>query len=135
MPGWRCGAGQRNAPEGVVRRCASEGEALKWLLFYLSMQHDYVIRMAKEGSSAFFIPNDRKKYSVGENAGRGQGSKLAAGTEIRTLQDGDAAVRAHESGAERVMGAAGSGAAEVARSGKGVSNGSALGMTASFPRR
>jgi hypothetical protein len=50
----------------------------------LNAQHDYVIRMAKEelppagafwsltlydARNGFFIPNDRKKYSVGENAG------------------------------------------------------------------
>ena len=50
----------------------------------LNAQHDYVIRMSKEemppstafwsvtlydAKNGFFIPNDRKKYSVGENAG------------------------------------------------------------------
>jgi hypothetical protein len=50
----------------------------------LNAMHDYVIRMTKEqlppaqafwsftlfdAKDAFFIPNDRKKYSVGENAG------------------------------------------------------------------
>ena len=50
----------------------------------MNAQHDYVIRMSKEGlppaqafwsvtlydfKNGFFIPNDRKKYSVGENAG------------------------------------------------------------------
>jgi hypothetical protein len=50
----------------------------------LNAQHDYVIRMTKEElppagafwsltlydmKNGFFIPNDRKKYSVGENAG------------------------------------------------------------------
>jgi len=50
----------------------------------LSAQHDYVIRIPKEemppstafwsvtlydAKNGFFIPNDRKKYSVGENAG------------------------------------------------------------------
>ena len=50
----------------------------------MNAQHDYVIRMSKEemppakafwsltlydSANGFFIPNDRKKYSVGENAG------------------------------------------------------------------
>jgi len=50
----------------------------------MNAQHDYVIRMAKKDlppakafwsitlydvKNGFFIPNDRKKYSVGENAG------------------------------------------------------------------
>jgi hypothetical protein len=50
----------------------------------MNAQHDYVIRMSKEemppakafwsltlydSTNGFFIPNDRKKYSVGENAG------------------------------------------------------------------
>jgi hypothetical protein len=50
----------------------------------LNAMHDYVIRMTKEQlppakafwsvtlydlQNGFFIPNDRKKYSVGENAG------------------------------------------------------------------
>jgi hypothetical protein len=50
----------------------------------MNAQHDYVIRMSKEElppaqafwsttlydtENGFFIPNDRKKYSVGENAG------------------------------------------------------------------
>ncbi|UCG98638.1 MAG: DUF1214 domain-containing protein, partial [Burkholderiales bacterium] len=50
----------------------------------MNAQHDYVIRMAKKDlppakafwsvtlydtQNGFFIPNDRKKYSVGENAG------------------------------------------------------------------
>jgi len=50
----------------------------------MNAQHDYVIRMSKKGlppaeafwsltlydtQNGFFIPNDRKKYSVGENAG------------------------------------------------------------------
>ncbi len=50
----------------------------------MNAQHDYVIRMAKKDlppakafwsvtlydvTNGFFIPNDRKKYSVGENAG------------------------------------------------------------------
>jgi len=50
----------------------------------LNAQHDYVVRMSKDGlppatafwsltlydaKNGFFIPNDRKKYSVGENAG------------------------------------------------------------------
>jgi hypothetical protein len=50
----------------------------------MNAQHDYVIRMTKEAmpparafwsatlydlKNGFFIPNDRKKYSVGENAG------------------------------------------------------------------
>ena len=50
----------------------------------LNAQHDYVIRMEKDdlppakafwsltlydSANGFFIPNDRKKYSVGENAG------------------------------------------------------------------
>ena len=50
----------------------------------MNAQHDYVIRMEKDdlppakafwsltlydSANGFFIPNDRKKYSVGENAG------------------------------------------------------------------
>jgi len=50
----------------------------------MNAQHDYVIRMSKDemppagifwsltlydSANGFFIPNDRKKYSVGENAG------------------------------------------------------------------
>ncbi len=50
----------------------------------MNAQHDYVIRMAKDEfppakafwsltlydrQNGFFIPNDRKKYSVGQNAG------------------------------------------------------------------
>jgi len=50
----------------------------------MNAQHDYVIRMSKDAmpparafwsatlydlKNGFFIPNDRKKYSVGENAG------------------------------------------------------------------
>jgi hypothetical protein len=50
----------------------------------MNAQHDYVVRMSKEElppaeafwsltlydmKNGFFIPNDRKKYSVGENAG------------------------------------------------------------------
>ena len=50
----------------------------------LNAQHDYVIRMSQEqlppagpfwsltlydSKNGFFIPNDRKKYSVGKNAG------------------------------------------------------------------
>ena len=50
----------------------------------MNAQHDYIIRMAKKDlppakafwsvtlydvQNGFFIPNERKKYSVGENAG------------------------------------------------------------------
>jgi hypothetical protein len=50
----------------------------------MNAQHDYVIRMTKDqmppakafwsltlydSANGFFIPNDRKKYSVGENGG------------------------------------------------------------------